>query len=354
MPEKKHSEATVENSPAETDRVVGVKDPSGTPLDRLFPISGVRAAIPASETEKGTVEMATTTEAAAGTDTARAVTAAGVKAYTDGRLASQAEAEAGTDTAKLMTPERVAQALAALVSAASGSMFANVLRNPSFLINQRAFSSGGTASGANEYALDRWRIINSGEALSWSDSGGVRTVTVPTNGIEQIIEGALLESGTYTISWTGTATCTVGGVSKTSGDTFSVTAGTNVSVKFFNGTVSKPVVNLGSEAEAWIKRPDDIELTLCKRYYQIVDANAYFYNISSSSRITTNVNFAVEMRAAPTATYVSGSGTLGNVSGTPSLGSITTRSASFDITSNTANTTSALGCRFTLNAELTS
>lgn len=46
----------------------------------------------------GILELATDVEAAAGTDTARAVTAAGVKAYADGRTASAADIWDGTST----------------------------------------------------------------------------------------------------------------------------------------------------------------------------------------------------------------------------------------------------------------
>lgn len=50
----------------------------------------------AGETNRGIIELATTAEAATGTDTTRAVTPAGLPAYADGRAASAANIWAGT------------------------------------------------------------------------------------------------------------------------------------------------------------------------------------------------------------------------------------------------------------------
>jgi len=83
-------------------------------------VSGGGSAVPdASETVKGIVELATVAEATAGTDTVRAVTAAGVKAHHDANptptpdatettkgfveLATVAEATTGTDTVRAVT-----------------------------------------------------------------------------------------------------------------------------------------------------------------------------------------------------------------------------------------------------------
>ena len=86
----------------------------------------------ASEAAAGTVELATTTEAEAGTDTARAVTPAGLAAAiaaipvtvatqeTQGvvELATVAEAKMGTDTARAVTPAGLEGAITELVGTA--------------------------------------------------------------------------------------------------------------------------------------------------------------------------------------------------------------------------------------------
>ncbi len=74
----------------------------------------------ASETVAGKVELATAAEVQTGTDTARAVTPAGLAARTATEtragvveLATTAEATTGTDTARAVTPAGVAAAIAA-------------------------------------------------------------------------------------------------------------------------------------------------------------------------------------------------------------------------------------------------
>lgn len=89
----------------------------------------------ATETAAGIVELATTVEAAAGTDTSRAVTAAGVAAYVAAaivaasdtvagkvELATNAEAITGTDTVRAVTPAGVKAVVDARVVAASATV----------------------------------------------------------------------------------------------------------------------------------------------------------------------------------------------------------------------------------------
>lgn len=94
---------------------------AGTDTFRAVTPAGLASAFlnnVASEADPGTVELATTTEASTGTDTSRATTAAGVKAAIDARtatetaagiveLATVAEAVAGTDTVRAVTPAGV-------------------------------------------------------------------------------------------------------------------------------------------------------------------------------------------------------------------------------------------------------
>ena len=93
----------------------------------------------------------------------------------------------------------------------------NVLINGNPLINQRGYVSGTATTGANEYTLDRWRVMTLGQSITFTDSNNVRTVTAPAGGVEQVVEGESLLSGTYTLSWTGTATATVDGNPVTNG-----------------------------------------------------------------------------------------------------------------------------------------
>ena len=143
----------------------------------------------------------------------------------------------------------------------------NRLINAQGLINQRGYVSGTATSGANQYTVDRWRVVTSGQNLTFSTSANEVTFTAPAGGVEQVIEGLNLESGTYVLSWTGTATATVGGSAVTNGGTVTVTGGTNTTVKFSSGTFKNAQFEKGSTATSFDYRPYGTELQLCQRYY---------------------------------------------------------------------------------------
>lgn len=144
----------------------------------------------------------------------------------------------------------------------------NLLINGLGTINQRGYVSGAATSGANQYTLDRWRVVTSGQALSWSESEGVRTMTAPADGVEQIIEGAGIVSGSHVLNWEGTATATVGGSARTKGEVFTLTGGSNVTVKFIDGTFSKPQLEAGIAPTPFEVRASAQEWALCRWFYE--------------------------------------------------------------------------------------
>jgi hypothetical protein len=166
--------------------------------------------------------------------------------------------------------------------------FRNLIINGNPLINQRAYVSGAATSGANQYTLDRWRVVTSGQNASWTDSAGVRTVTAPAGGMEQVIEGAGLIGGTYTLSWNGTATATVGGASVTKGAQVTLTGGADVTVRMSNGTWSLLQLEPGNVATPFEFRPIAAELPLCMRYYERLT----FANTSILGAIAVETNFS--------------------------------------------------------------
>jgi len=126
--------------------------------------------------------------------------------------------------------------------------FRNLLINGNPTINQRAYVSGTNTTGANQYTLDRWRVVTSGQNITFSDSAGVRTVTAPAGGVEQVIEGGSIIGGTYTLSWTGTATATVNGVACLNGGNVTLTGGADSTVRFIGGTFSLAQLEAGTTA----------------------------------------------------------------------------------------------------------
>lgn len=197
-----------------------------------------------------------------------------------------------------------------LAALAGGNIsFRNRLINASGAINQRGYVSGTATGGANQYTVDRWRVVTSGQNLSWTTSGIDKVFTAPAGGVEQVIEGANLEGGTFSLSWTGTATATVGGVPVVNGRSIAVTAGVDIAVRFIGGTFSKPQFELGG-VTPFERRMFGAELALCQRYYQVlgnsVNNEFNFYSNASGSSVSILfvVPLLVEMRATPVVTKV--------------------------------------------------
>lgn len=182
----------------------------------------------------------------------------------------------------------------------------NMLINPNFVINQRSYTSGAATTGANQYVVDRWRVVVSGQALSWSDSAGVRTITAPAGGVEQVIEDADVIGAagkSYVLSWSGTATATVNGSSVTSGQSIaSITGGSAVTIRFTNGTVSQPQFEAGTYATPFQNRPRQLELALCQRYYEAAAFYGSNYGTAAAS-IDNTIYFRVPKRTAPTIAF---------------------------------------------------
>lgn len=158
--------------------------------------------------------------------------------------------------------------LAAAYDTGGALSFRNKLINAAFTVNQRGYVSGTNTSTANQYTLDRWRVVTSGQNLTLASTGNVYTITAPAGGVEQIIEGINLTTGSYVLNWTGTATATVGGAAVVKGGTVSVTGGSNLTIRFTGGTVSQPQFEQGIEPTLFENRPVGLELSLCQRYYE--------------------------------------------------------------------------------------
>ena len=189
----------------------------------------------------------------------------------------------------------------------------NLIMNGQGRINQRVYVNGTATVAANQYTLDRWRVVTSGQNLSWTGTTARRTMTAPAGGVEQVIEGLNVVGGTYTINWAGTATAQVAGVARTKGATFTLTGGADTTVSLTGGTFTDVQLEAGSIPTAYSWTPYNEELALCQRYFQsffmVVNPLATFYTLS----------FPVEMRVDPTITG-GGAGFAKNSSNNKTLG----------------------------------
>jgi hypothetical protein len=222
----------------------------------------------------------------------------------------------GTDWIALGTVDTTGNSFSP-ASATSG--LKNFLDNGNFQVNQRAYASGTATAGANQYTLDRWRVVTSGQAVSWSDSAGVRTVTAPAGGMEQVIEGSAIAADTYTLSWTGTAAATVNGGAISSGGTVSLSGGSDVTVRFSNGTVALPQLERGRIATTVERRHPALDRMLCQRTLFVTErsmvvSSAMLNGIGHTIQQT--IHFPVRMRTTPTVVGAAYSSGVGNASQT--------------------------------------
>ena len=174
----------------------------------------------------------------------------------------------------------------------------NKIINGDFRINQRAYASGG-ATTAGQYTFDRWKVTATG-GITFSTTANKTTVTIPSGQtLQQVIEGLNLESGTYVLSWEGTAQGRInGGSYGASGSvTAALTGGSNATIEFNTGTVTSVQLELGTVATPFERRHVGQELTLCQRYHQL---GGVAVTSPSSMLLAAGANFVVPMRTTPT------------------------------------------------------
>jgi hypothetical protein len=189
----------------------------------------------------------------------------------------------------------------------------NKIHNNNFTVNQRAVS-GTVTLAAGAYGHDRWKAGAGGCTYTFATVANVTTLTISAGTLMQVIEGANLLSGTHILTWTGTATARVdSGSYGASGLTGTATGGTNQTIEFATGTVSKVQYEPGSVATPFGLRPIWTELALCQRYYEksydtgiapgAISSSGAVYLINETATNTVgNISYAVPKRADPTLT----------------------------------------------------
>jgi hypothetical protein len=200
----------------------------------------------------------------------------------------------------------------------SPSVFAtNLLLNSNFALNQRTYvSAANLASGT--YGFDRWKSNYTNTTLTFTASTQGQSLTISASGgLQQVIEQGLVPAGTYTLSWTGTATGRVynsGGTPPSyaaSPVTFTADGTANVVVEFTavstTKTLSKVQFNAGTNTTWYLATPTlQTELAACQRYYYRLTADATnpapIYGFGTGTAATSGrfgINLLATMRTTP-------------------------------------------------------
>ena len=179
--------------------------------------------------------------------------------------------------------------------------FRNRLINGNFVINQRAVS-GTVTLGAGVYGHDRWKAGASGCTYTFATTIGSDTILTITSGsLQQVIEGANVEGSSYIMSWYGTAQGKINGGSYGASGvaTTSATAGSNLTVEFGTGTLSRAQVEAGATVSPYERISTSLQYIQCMRYYWGSFADMRTYGVSGST-CGVMIYFPVPMYAAPT------------------------------------------------------
>ena len=133
--------------------------------------------------------------------------------------------------------------------------FRNLIINWAFRVNQRAATS--KTATANAYNYDRWYYDG-------------------TNLIQFIEDKNVVKSWTYTLSWEGAANWYVDWSPVSNWWQVSLTANTQVEVKFDSSDVNYVQLEYGTRKTPFEIRPYGMELELSQRYYQEYYIKRYF------------------------------------------------------------------------------
>jgi hypothetical protein len=201
---------------------------------RVVDAAQLKAHTPANATEtvKGIVELATAAETTTGTDATRAVHPAGLKVELDKKVNKAGD----TMTGNLTVPSLNGGQLAGT---------RNVLINGDLRINQRSVTIAAAAVGG--YGPDRWKKVDASH-------------------MTQIVEDVnYVHGAVYTLSGTGVTT-----------QQLTAPASGHWTLPSIPITATNIQLELGTVATPFEHRSYGLELALCQRYYE--DINAEFKN----------------------------------------------------------------------------
>lgn len=195
----------------------------------------------------------------------------------------------------------------------------NLAINGAFIVNQRGYTST-TNLASGDYGFDRWKSNYTNTALTFTAGVNSTTVTISTSGgLQQIVERQNVPAGTYTLSWSGTATGRVynsGGTPPSyaaSPVTFTADGTANVVLEFTASGSSKTLGTVkferGSSATTYSLAGGTYtgEVAACQRYY-FKDSTSTISDgyAQTATNVFQRYFYPVMMRTTPTLTQTGG------------------------------------------------
>lgn len=189
----------------------------------------------------------------------------------------------------------------------------NRIINGNFAINCRAVS-GTVTLAAGAYGHDRWKAGAGGCTYTFATSGNDTIITISAGSLQQVIESGNVEGGVYAFSHTGTAQARIAvNGAATSGSyaalsasnpllSASATANQAITVELGIGTLNKVMLETGSTATPFERRPIGLERMLCERYAYAGTPPLRGYSLNTTNFARAGARHPVPMRGTPTVT----------------------------------------------------
>lgn len=218
-----------------------------------------------------------------------------------------------------------------LAISTTGGSVTNYVHNSAFKVNQRAVT-GTVTLAAGQRGHDRWKAGTAGCTYTFSSSGSIVTITISAGSLIQTIDaGSVITTGTFCLSWTGTAQGKIGaGAYGASGVTGTVTAGTNIDIEFNTGTLTKVQLEEGNAVSTYQGTELSREMNRCQFYLPATSGSCpHAFGLSTNTTLGyVVVNFANPVRTAPTGlTVIGGFNTLNGAGASTAITSLAYNSA---------------------------
>lgn len=192
--------------------------------------------------------------------------------------------------------------------------FRNLFRNARFLINQRAFASGGSLA-AKAFGIDGVAGGAAGATIAYAlDGGGLndRYLNITAGSVVLPIPGADIAGGTYRLAyegtaqyrvWAGTPSGSYATAPRSAGGAAVVlTAGVDAFVEFTGGTLLRPQIELGNMGP-FERVPLDLERARCLAFFERRTAQHLGPGVVLAGVGMAAYIFYAYKRAAPTLTF---------------------------------------------------